>query len=254
MAREKKPAQNVILVNIVQSWANQYGLTGDPYILGLTEAVTSRKNLPMWASLDPLEYLPHAAINSQRRLHLISLIMAILRNSLVFLPVALTWFAISKATSAFATYTASNSLSVVNFLDFWENGYGVLDEKWALSHVATLDFQIILIIILLTIAITFLDRYLKNLKNIAIGEADNDRIKLALEISTYLFDQQRVTTVTVNQSLAKAIRDILNSTDALEKTSKELTRTVKQLPNNRELLLEIKNIKSKLFSGIQINA
>jgi hypothetical protein len=173
--------------------------------------------------------------------------MSVLRNSLVFLPVALTWFAISKATSAFALYTADNSLAVVNFLDFWENGYGVLSEKWALSSVATLDFQIILGIIGLTIAITFLDRALKNFKNQAMQEADDERIQMALAISTYLFDQQRVTNVTVNQSLARAIRDILNSTDSLDKTSKELNKTVKLLPNNRDLLTEIKNIKTKLF-------
>jgi hypothetical protein len=201
----------------------------------------------MWASLDPLEYLPHADVNTHKRLHLLSLIMSVLRNSLVFLPVALTWYAISKATSAFALYTADNSLSVVNFLDFWENGYGVLAEEWSLSHVATLDFQIILGIIGLTIAITFLDRSLREKKNQALQTADEDRIQMALAISSYLFDQQRVTNVTVNQSLSRAIRDILNSTESLEKTSRELNKSVKLMPNNRDLLTEIKNIKSKIF-------
>ena len=247
MASEKKTPPHLILLNSLKSWSTLYSVQSDPYVSGLTAAVAARKNLPMWASLDPLEYLPHAQVDTHKRLHLLSLIMSVLRNSLVFLPVALTWYAISKATSAFATYTADNSLSVVNFLDFWENGYGVLDEKWALSHVATLDFQIILGIILLTIAITFLDRSLKNFKNQAMQEADDDRIQMALGISTYLFDQQRVTNVTVNQSLARAIRDILNSTDSLDKTSKELNKTVKLLPNNRDLLTEIKNIKTKLF-------
>ena len=247
MAGEKKTSPNQILVNSLQSWATLYSVQSDPYVSGLTAAVAARKNLPMWASLDPLEYLPHAQVDTHKRLHLISLIMSVLRNSLVFLPVALTWYAISKATSAFATYTADNSLSVVNFLDFWENGYGVLDEKWALSHVATLDFQIILGIILLTIAITFLDRSLKNFKNQAMQEADDDRIQMALAIASYLFDQQRVTNVTVNQSLARAIRDILNSTDSLDKTSKELNKTVKLMPNNRDLLAELKSIKTKLF-------
>jgi len=247
MASEKKTPPHQILVNSLQSWATLYGVASDPYVSGLTEAVAARKNLPMWASLDPLEYLPHTHIRTHKRLHLASLIMSVVRNSLVFLPVALTWFAISKATSAFATYTADNSLSVVNFLDFWENGYGVLDEKWALSNVATLDFQIILGIIGLTITITFLDRALKNSKNQAMQEADDERIQMALRISTYLFDQQRVSNVTVNQSLAKAIRDILNSTESLDKTSKELNKTVKLMPNNRDLLTEIKNIKTKIF-------
>jgi len=247
MASEKKTPPHLILLNSLQSWSTLYGVQADPYVSGLTNAVAARKNLPMWASLDPLEYLPHADVNTHKRLHLLSLIMSVLRNSLVFLPVALTWYAISKATSAFATYTADNSLSVVNFLDFWENGYGVLAEEWSLSHVATLDFQIILGIIGLTIAITFLDRSLREKKNQALQTADEDRIQMALAISSYLFDQQRVTNVTVNQSLSRAIRDILNSTDSLEKTSKELNKTVKLMPNNRDLLTEIKNIKSKIF-------
>jgi len=235
------------LVNSLQSWATLYKVQDDPYVSGLTAAVAARKNLPMWASLDPLEYLPHAHVNTHKKLHLVSLIMSVLRNSLVFLPVALTWFAISKATSAFALYTSDNSLSVVNFLDFWENGYGVLASRWALSNVATLDFEIILLIIALTVVITFLDRSLKNFKNREVQQADEERIAMALAISSYLFDQQRVTNVTVNQSLAKAIRDILNSTESLEKTSKELNKTVKLIPNNRDLLTEIKNIKSKIF-------
>jgi len=247
MAGVKKTPPNVILANSIQSWSTQYGIKDDPYLSQLLQAVTSRKNLPMWASLDPLEYLPHAKVQSHKRLHLVALVMAIVRNALVFLPVALTWFAISKATSAFATYTANNTLSVVNFLDFWENGYGVLSRSWALSNVATFDFEIILLIITLTILITVLDRRLKELGNRALQEADDQRINMALAISTYLFDQQRVTNVTVNQSLARAMRDLLNSTELLEKTSKELNRTVKDIPSSREMLTEIKNIKNKIF-------
>ena len=77
-------------------------------------------------------------------------------------------------------------------------------------------------------------------------DADDERIQMALSISAYLFDQQRVTNVTVNQSLARAIRDILNSTESLDKTSKELNKTVKLMPNNRDLLSEIKSIRAKL--------
>jgi hypothetical protein len=143
-------------------------------------------------------------------------------------------------------------LTVVNFLDFWENGYGVLSEKWSLSSVAIFDFQIILVIIALTIIITFLDRSLRNFKSKAMQDADDERIQMALAISTYLFDQQRVTNVTVNQSLARAIREILNSTESLDKTSKELNKTVKLMPNNRDLLSEIKNIRTKL-SNREVN-
>jgi hypothetical protein len=168
-----------------------------------------------------------------------------MRNALVFLPVALTWYAISKATSAFAVYTADNTLAVVNFLDFWENGYGVLAEEWSLSHIATLDFQIIMVIIVMTIAITLMDKRVRDNHEVAIAELDEERMRLALEISSYLFNHQRVSQVSMNQSLAKALRDLLNSTESLDKSSKELGKTVKAIPTNRELLSEIKSIRSR---------
>jgi capsular polysaccharide biosynthesis protein len=247
MASVKKIPDHQVLANSLQSWAEQYELGDDPYVAGLTAAVSSRKNLPMWASLNPLEYLPHAKVQSNPRLHLATLIMTIARNALVFLPVALTWLAISKATNAFAIYTANNTLQVVNFLDFWENGYGVLSKNWSLSSVATLDFLIILLIILLTISITLIEKRTKRLRLAEISELDEDRIRLAISISTYLFTQQKVTNVSMNQSLAKALRDILNSTDSLERTSKELNKTVKAIPTNRELLTEIKRNRPRSF-------
>jgi signal transduction histidine kinase len=106
---------------------------------------------------------------------------------------------------------------------------------------------IVLLIIVLTIFISLLDRSLKEMRNRAVQVADEERISMALSISTYLFDQQRVTNVTVNHSLARVLRDILNSTESLEKTSKELNRTVKDIPSNREMLKEIKNIKARIF-------
>jgi hypothetical protein len=245
MAGVKKVAPHQILFNSLQSWAQQYGLLEDPYVSGLSNAVENRKNLPMWASLNPLEYLPHASAEINKSLKQVVLIITIVRNALVFLPVALTWFAISKATSAFAVYTASNTLAVVNFLDFWENGYGVLDKKWSLSHVATLDFQIILFIIVLTIAITLFDKRLRDSHNQAVAALDEDRISLALSITAFLFDHQRVTQVSMNQSLAKSLRNLSNSTESLDKSSKELGKTVKAIPSNREILTEIKAIKSR---------
>jgi hypothetical protein len=49
----------------------------------------------------------------------------------------------------------------------------------------------------------------------------------------------------MNQSLAKALRDLSNSTESLDKSSKELGKTVKAIPSNREILAEIKAIKSR---------
>jgi hypothetical protein len=245
MAGVKKVAPHKILLNTLQSWTQQNGLHEDPYVSKLSSALANRKNLPMWASLNPLEYLPHAPANINTGLKRLVLYTTIIRNALVFVPVALTWYAIGKATSAFAVYTADNTLGVVNFLDFWENGYGVLADEWSLSHVATLDFQIIMVIIFLTIAITFMDKRIRDNYAKTVATLDEDRIRMAMDISSFLFDHQKVSQVTMNQSLAKALRDLLNSTESLDKSSKELGRMVKAIPSNREILTEIKAIKSR---------
>ena len=244
MAGVKKVAPHQILLNTLQSWTQQNGLHKDPYVSGLGSALANRKNLPMWASLNPLEYLPHAPANTSTGLKRLVLFITIIRNALVFVPVALTWYAIGKATSAFAVYTADNTLGVVNFLDFWENGYGVLADEWSLSHVATLDFQIIMVIIFLTIAITLMDKKIRDDYAKEVAMLDEDRLTLAMAISAFLFDHQKVSQVSMNQSLAKALRDLLNSTESLDKSSKELGKTVKAIPTNRELLTQIKSIKS----------
>jgi hypothetical protein len=107
------------------------------------------------------------------------------------------------------------------------------------------DFQIILVIILLTIAITLIDKRIRDNHTQHVTVLDEERINLALSISSFLFDHQRVTQVSMNQSLAKALRDLSNSTESLDKSSKELGKTVKAIPSNREILTEIKAIKSR---------
>jgi hypothetical protein len=163
------------------------------------------------------------------------------------LPVALTWIAVSKATSAFSLYTSKNSIAVVNFLEFWQNGYGVLDEKWTIGVVAYLDFLLILLVILLTLITAYLGRRNQNLRKDGFSEMDNERTSLALDISAYLFSKQAVTPLSMNANMATALRQLLNATDALDKSTKTLEKKFKELPTHRDLLQEIKAIKNQLF-------
>jgi len=142
MARAKRIAENEVLRDSLTAWANKHGFLNDPYVVGLTAALDTRRNLSMWATLSPLEYLPRPEAKG-RRLRLIKFI-TLVRNTLIFAPVALTWAAVGKATTAFGIYVGDNAGAVVNFLEFWQNGYGVLDKKWTLGNVATLDFILII--------------------------------------------------------------------------------------------------------------
>ena len=150
--------EDYLISNEIESWATENDFVDHFYISGIINALRAQKDRNSWLTLDPNEYLPTKSKNNLRTLQRSLSLLNLARNSLVFLPVAITWLAISKATSAFSIYGKSNALNLINFLDFWQNGYGVLSPKWSLSEIATLDFQIILTVIALTIASSLLNQ------------------------------------------------------------------------------------------------
>lgn len=227
MARIKKPELNLILADKLLAWADKYDVTKDGYVRGLYEALSTRKNLQVWASLNPIEYLPMPELKAGLSLVKWTRFITVLRNVLVFLPVALTWAAVGQATTAFSTYLKANGTDIVNFLDFWQNGYGVLGEEWRIANVALLDFLIIMVVIVLTLLASVFSRRVSDVQLAAEEETDRERILLSVEIASYLFDKQKVTNVTMNQSLARALDKLLNATEAIEATAKALEKTSK---------------------------
>ena len=246
MAKRNDNAEAQLLINSLSSWANENGSSNDSYVKALQGALISKQNWSFWASLNPLDYLPHPIYREKNRISRLNYILTIIRNGLVFTPVALTWLAISNATSAFAEYTTKNSNGVANFLDFWQKGYGILSKEWSIGNVAFFDFLLILLIIGLTIATTIIGKNIQETRENRLVELDHDRTVIALEISEFFFDKKFVTNVTINQSLANVFRDLTNSSKTINSSTLELHKTIKSLPKYRELIAEIKNIKLNL--------
>jgi len=217
------------LADQVDVWARKYGVSRDPYVTGLSSSLREKKNLQIWASMNPVEYLPHPEITEGIAVARWARLLTLIRNVLVFAPVALTWAAVGQATSAFSRYVDENGADVVNFLDFWENGYGYLGSEWQISHVAFLDFIIILIVIVLTLIASAFGKKATNLQSKFDQQIEQERIGLAVDINTFLFDKQKATNVTMNASLAGAISKLLNATDALEDVTKNLAKTTKKV-------------------------
>ncbi len=246
MARAKKITQNQEVAEKLRSWSQRNSLTSDPYVSELIQALETKKNLPMWAATNPFDLLPHATIHTGKSVRTLNRYLTIARNTLVFTPVALTWIAVSKATTAFSEYTANNSVAVVNFLEFWQNGYGALAKEWTIGRVAFIDFLLIALIIALTLITAYLSKQGEDSHAHGVGKADEDRIALALAIHAYLFTKQSITTVTMNQSLARAIQDLGNAADTLDKSSKVLEKSIKALPNQRDFMSELKSLRGRL--------
>jgi hypothetical protein len=229
MARAKKVSRNVALADSIDEWAKQNDLTEDQYLSRLSAAIRGNKNLAMWAGLDPSELLPFITAKTNSGAQSINHLLTIIRNVLVFFPVALTWIAVSKATTAFSLYTSKNAVSIVNFLDFWQNGYGILSKEWTIGRVAFIDFALILLVIVLTLVTALLSRRNDSVQSAYERNIDNSRTGLIIDISEFLFDKQKVTTTTINQSIGKSIQDLKNASAVLDKSTVKVEKILKEI-------------------------
>ena len=82
-------------------------------------------------------------------------------------------------------------------------------------------------VIALTLLASVVSRRASELQVMAEKVTDRERILLSVEIASYLFEKQRVTNVTMNQSLARALDKLLNATESIEATAKALEKTSK---------------------------
>jgi ABC-type transporter Mla subunit MlaD len=141
---------------------------------------------------------------------------------MVFVPVALTWKAVSEATAAFGKFIDSNSASTVNFLAFWQNGYDILPKFWTISHVASLDFLIIAAVILLSIASTFLTQKSQADRRENSYSAGQERIQMALALKIYLYSMREIDKGNIKEGIASSVSALQSATSALTKTAIEL--------------------------------
>jgi hypothetical protein len=227
--RVSNSKKHLELADQVDSWAYKYQVSRDPYTNGLSNSLREKKNLQIWAAMNPIEYLPQPEITEGIAIARWARLLTLIRNVLVFAPVALTWAAVGQATSAFSRYVDENGADVVNFLDFWENGYGYLGTEWQISKVAFLDFLIILVVIILTLIASVFGKRASELQSKFDQQIERERIGLAVEINSFLFDKQKATNVSMNASLAGAIAKLLNATDSLEDVTKNLAKTTKKV-------------------------
>jgi hypothetical protein len=225
----KKVQEHLEIAQEVTKWANKYNTSND-LTKNLVSDLESKSNLHKWAELDPFEFLPYPGrVGSEKKNRIIDN-LTVLRNVLVFAPVALTWAAVGQATTAFEKYTAENDGAVVNFLEFWQNGYGVLDAKWRISEVARFDFILILLVIVLTLFISFAGQKLAKSEILENINIEDSRQLLAAKLAFFLTDKKKITNVTFNQSIAGSIQRLTAATAALEKSAKEISKVSKRLP------------------------
>jgi hypothetical protein len=228
--KSRKPQPLDLLAQSISEWISRHNLHTDPYLNGLLTAIRDKRDLHLWAELDPNQYLPHPETKVGFAKARLVRIFTVIRNVLVFAPVALTWAAVSAATTGFSQYIKENGADVVNFLDFWQNGYGILANEWKIGNVARLDFIIVLIVIALTLYVSQAGHTVDDEKNAAEDRIDLERIALAIEIHAALHDKKKISNVTMNASLAGAISRLVSATHNLEDAAVVIDKAAKKLP------------------------
>lgn len=226
---DKKTSENTELAKELNSWVDKFDCRNE-ITDSLGQALESKKDLHKWAELDPFEFLPIPLLKvSTKRASLISN-LTILRNVLVFSPVALTWAAVGQATEAFEIFLENNDTGVVNFLEFWQNGYDILPAFWRIGDVARHAYWIILAVIILTLVVSYLGQKLAKSEDVEGINLENERQFLAAKVALFLVDKKKITNVTFNQALAGSVQRLSSATTSLDKTTKELNKASKRLP------------------------
>ena len=225
------------------SWAERNGVSDDRIVQDLLQDFEAEENLNIWATMDPFEYLPQPAPVQGAKLLSWAKLTSTIRNVMVFVPVALTWEAVSKATEAFAKFIEANNATTVNFLEFWQNGYDFLPSFWTISHIATLDFLIILGVIALSLLATFLNGKGSSLNKAELHEIDKDRLGTALALKMYLYSMREIDKSNIKEGVASSVSALLTATSSLSKSARQLSAVVAELQSGVPM---INNFGTKL--------
>jgi hypothetical protein len=196
----------------------------------LAADLRARENLDAWSRVDVRRALEREASPTTSRT---GAVLTLVRNALVFLPVAFTWYAIAKATATFNDFTEAGTAGDRTFLYWWQQGMdGALPSHLRLSSVATIDVFLVALIILVTvIAQLVATRDAGRAATRALREDtawDSAVLRLELYLASVAFDAPErfkdnlAAVATRLASAAKQVQDAAERLDATSTATREL--------------------------------
>lgn len=242
----------------LDDWAARWAEEGHPYVKGLSEALPVQRNMTMWASLNPFDLLPHPKVTAGAAINRVARVLSLIRNVAVFIPVAITWWAINVATSKFGEFAQSQKTftfddgtpvdpTTISFLTFWENGFGLLDDgliSARISHIALIDFAIIASIVALTLFSSALSEVADRRTDREEELADAHRSDIALVLTDALEGKRSASP----ESIAGSIADVLND---LVDAARQVRGAALQLEQSSEGVASFNSRIEELNQGIR---
>lgn len=246
MPPKKAPAPHTQLVMRLREWALRNKVQDHPFLTGISEALENQSDLQFWSNYSMLAEFPNSLASEDFANNKYLNYFHQFRNVMVFAPIAFTWASISTVATNYAHFTKAHANINLNFLDFWENGYSVMNPIWKLSNVAIIDFFIILSIMISSIVIVIIENKNEN-NRLQYSEAnDYERIKLALEIDRVLQKYRNPTSLSIKSDLKRASADLQKITSNLQQSSKEIKTYSKSVQSYENLIKRIELIQRQL--------
>lgn len=118
-----------------------------PVVRELTDDIREERNLASWSNVNFMQLIPFRT-ETPRLLHIV-------RAGCLFLPILLTWLALSQVIGPFALYL-QNVQASANFLWFWQqNPDNSFSDLYVLSHVALTDAAVLAFLLVLAMRISW---------------------------------------------------------------------------------------------------
>jgi hypothetical protein len=243
MAPKRTKSNASELLSKLTTWAASIGESDNPYVQQLSDGLTQGTELEYWAEIEPSDFLPipvnETPIKVQKRLERFFL----LRSSLVFMPVAVTWLSVAQAAAAFNRFVNDHPSANTNFLIFWNHSHGYIPVYFELQSIADLDFIIITSAIVLNVIETRLQRIAdKRSQDVQISQMA-ERSAIILEIKRYLRPYRKVT----NESISQGVQASLRGLNEVHRNAAAVTKNLSiGILSNQKEAVRLEKIKDKL--------
>jgi len=217
-------AERLEVANKLRSWIDT-AEPGNKEILNRLEAdIREDRQLENWAAFT-LEDLMQPPLYSEIRTtwSKVGDVLVVFRNTILFLPVLVTWWALEKAAAAYTLYLKDRdtTLEPETFLQIWGDKSRV---SITLERVAFWDFVIILSLIVLTLAEWLIRQRAKYEAEESGRESDLGFRSVLVDVGLFLHGFRQITPTAITGSLGDAVNKLRLATTGIRDVAADMQR------------------------------
>lgn len=153
--------------------------------------------------------------------HKIAAVVTFIRNLILFIPVAVTWFAIERAAVKFAGKLEMNEKTT--FLEVWLD-----DADLTLAQTAAIDAGLIGLLIILTLVAQSFEVFADRSARKADESDERDFQSVLVSVGLFLHGFRSITPSALKSGLAEAVDNLRKSSEHLAAVSEKATDTLSE--------------------------